>query len=59
MLSLKSKNEISKETTQELPRWSSGKNCIPNAEGTGFISGWGTKIPHSTDKKKKEIKQCV
>ena len=35
------------------------KTCIPNAEGTGFISGWGTKVPHSTDRKKKEIKQWI
>ena len=27
------------------------KTCIPNAEGTGFISGWGTKIRTAQTKK--------
>ena len=32
--------------------------CTSNTGGVGLIPGWGTKIPHSSQKKKKKEKNC-
>ena len=50
--------KILPEIKEGLPWWSSGYDSASNAQGTGLISGWGTKILHAMwlgQKKKKEI----
>ena len=56
--------KILPEIKEGLPWWSSGYDSSSNAQGTGLISGWGTKILHAMrlgqkKKKKKSVASLV
>ena len=52
----KKKKDIFKKS-MGIPWWSGGKNSPCNAGDVGFISVWGTKIPHALPNGQKSEKQ--